>query len=87
MEKRKKLTATLDSTNCNKTRCYEKNPKSVEGECEEVKEGGREREREGEFNHNFSSQRREATVANMNYGMISGCKMEINPGDYTAHSM
>lgn len=40
------FTATLDSTNCNKTRCYEKNPKSVEGECEEVKEGGRERERE-----------------------------------------
>lgn len=30
------------------------------------------------------SQRGEATVGNMNYEMIRGCKMEINPGDYTA---
>ncbi len=31
------------------------------------------------------SQRGKATVGNMNYEMIRGCKMEINPGDYTAH--
>lgn len=30
------------------------------------------------------SQRGEATVGNMNYEMIRGCKMEINPSDYTA---
>lgn len=46
-----------------------------------------ERAREGAFNHLWSlalPRRGEATVGNMNYEMIRGCKMEINPGDYTA---
>lgn len=30
------------------------------------------------------SQRKVATVGSMNYEMIRGCKMEIDPGDYTA---
>lgn len=32
----------------------------------------------------FLSRGEEATVGSMNYEMIRGCKMEINPGDYTA---
>lgn len=32
------------------------------------------------------SQRGEATVGNMNYKIISGCKMEINLGDYTSNN-